>query len=50
MRVDIEMDGQTLSVTLDVTAFVKWENRAAAAGMSLSKYLSLFLNQEVQRT
>lgn len=35
---------------LDATALVKWENRAAAAGMSLARYVSLFLAGKVQRT
>ena len=35
---------------IDATALVKWENRAAAAGMSLVRYLSLFLSSGLQRT
>ena len=39
-----------LLLKIDSTAIVKWENRAAAAGKSLTRYLSLFLTNEVQRT
>ena len=39
-----------MKLKLDATAVVKWENRAAAAGMPLTRYLSLFLTGKVQRT
>ena len=35
---------------IDATALVKLENRAAAAGMTLARYVSLFLTDKVQRT
>ncbi len=38
------------TLKIDATALVKWENRAAAAGMSLARYVSLFLAGKVQRT
>ena len=41
---------KTWRLKIDATALVKWENRAAAAGMSLTRYVSLFLADKVQRT
>lgn len=32
-----------MKLMLDVTAYVKWENRAAAEGKSVSQLLSIFL-------
>ena len=43
--------GETrMTIKLDATALVKWENRAAAEKKTLAEFLSLFLTQEVQRT
>jgi hypothetical protein len=39
-----------LTVELDSTAYVKWENRAKAVNVPLRLLLSLFLTEEVQRT
>ena len=49
-RVSVQVKGSKIVLKLDATAFVKWENRAAAAGVPLLKYLSLFLAEKVQRT
>ena len=49
-RVSVQVKGSKIVLKLDATAFVKWENRAAAAGVPLLKYLSLFLAGKVQRT
>ena len=49
-EITITVDGNLISINLDATAFVKWENRAKAVGLSLSRCLSLFLAAEVQRT
>ena len=52
MKKDVELvvDGERLVIAMDVTAFVKWENRAKEAGMSVESCLSLFLSEGVQRT
>lgn len=49
-RIKVRVDGQDLVIELDATAYVKWENRARAARISLPLLLSLFLTAEVQRT
>ena len=48
--ITVSVAGKRLVVEIDATAMVKWENRAKAAGLSLSRCLSLFLSEEVQRT
>lgn len=50
IKVDVAVNGSNLTIEMDVTAFVKWENRAKKAGVSTGKFLSLFLSKEVQRT
>ena len=39
-----------LTIEMDTTAYVKWENRAKAVNVPLCLLLSLFLTEEVQRT
>lgn len=48
--IEVSVNGDALEIEMDVTAFVKWENRAKRAGVSIGEHLSLFLTNEVQRT
>jgi len=48
--ISVQVGEDTLTIDLDATAFVKWENRAKAARIALPLLLSLFLAAEVQRT
>ncbi len=49
-RLAITVNEETISLKIDATAYVKWENRAKAAKIPLARLLSLFLTEEVQRT
>lgn len=49
-KISLSVAGKSLVISLDATAFVKWENRAKAQGLTLARLLSLFLTKEVQRT
>ena len=49
-RITVKVGENDLTIELDATAFVKWENRARAARIALPLLLSLFLAAEVQRT
>ena len=49
-KIIVKVGEDRMTIELDATAFVKWENRAAAEKKTLAEYLSLFLTQEVQRT
>lgn len=49
-RVVVKVGSGKMTIELDATAFVKWENRAAAEKKTLTECLSLFLTNEVQRT
>ena len=50
MKVDVLIANSVMTLELDATAFVKWENRAKAAEVPLPLFLSLFLTAEVKRT
>lgn len=49
-RIDVIVAQNVLTIEMDSTAYVKWENRAKAASVPLCLLLSLFLTEEVQRT
>lgn len=40
----------TFGIEVDVTAFVKWENRARKMGKTVEECVSIFLADQVQRT
>lgn len=49
-RIEVIVAQNVLTIEMDTTAYVKWENRANAANVPLCLLLSLFLTEEVQRT
>ena len=49
-RVEVIVAQNVLTIEMDTTAYVKWENRAKAVNVPLCLLLSLFLAEEVQRT
>ena len=49
-RIEVIVAQNVLTIEMDTTAYVKWENRAKAVDVPLSLLLSLFLTEEVQRT
>ncbi len=49
-RIDVIVAQNVLTIEMDTTAYVKWENRAKAVNVPLCLLLSLFLTEEVQRT
>jgi hypothetical protein len=49
-RVEVIVAQNVLTIEMDTTAYVKWENRAKAVNVPLCLLLSLFLTEEVQRT
>ena len=49
-RVEVIVARNVLTIEMDTTAYVKWENRAKAVNVPLCLLLSLFLAEEVQRT
>ena len=49
-RIEVIVAQNVLTIEMDTTAYVKWENRAKAVNVPLSLLLSLFLTEEVQRT
>ena len=49
-RIELIVAEKVMTVEIDATAYVKWENRAKAANVPLCLLLSLFLTDEVQRT
>ena len=46
-QITINVGETSFDIELDVTAYVKWENRAKAARIALPLLLSLFLAAEV---
>lgn len=49
-RIEVIVAQNMMTIEIDTTAYVKWENRAKAANVPLCLLLSLFLAEEVQRT
>ena len=49
-RIEVIVAQNVLTIEMDTTAYVKWENRAKAVNVPLCLLLSLFLAEEVQRT
>ena len=49
-RIEVIVAQNVLTIEMDTTAYVKWENRAKAVNVPLCLLLSLFLTEEVQRT
>lgn len=49
-RIEVIVAQNVLTIEMDTTAYVKWENRAKAVNIPLCLLLSLFLTEEVQRT
>ena len=49
-RIEVIVAQNVLTIEMDTTAYVKWENRAKAVNVPLCLLLSLFLTEGVQRT
>lgn len=49
-RLEVIVAQNVLTIEMDTTAYVKWENRAKAVHVPLCLLLSLFLAEQVQRT
>ena len=49
-RIEVIVAQNVLTIEMDTTAYVKWENRAKAVNVPLCLLLSIFLTEEVQRT
>ena len=49
-RIEVMVEQNVMTIEMDTTAYVKWENRAKAVNVPVCLLLSLFLNEEVQRT
>jgi len=49
-RIEVIVAQNVLTIEMDTTAYVKWEDRAKAVNVPLCLLLSLFLTEDVQRT